>query len=102
MNIVTKCTILLEISKELGMINPLMVIVSAILTLGTELPTIFIISEAFRDQCQNQHIIIRVVLPYQHEEEGYNTEMPIHLTPYTMNQNATTVITLDTWLQNAI
>jgi hypothetical protein len=73
-----------------------MVIVFAAITLGTKLQTVFIISEAFTDRWQKQRIITRVVLPYQQVKEGYNTEMLIHLTPYTMNQSATTVLTLDT------
>jgi hypothetical protein len=73
-----------------------MVIVFAAITLGTKLQTVFIISEAFIDRWQKQRIITRVVLPYQQVKEGYNTEMLIHLTPYTMNQSATTVLTLDT------
>jgi hypothetical protein len=88
--------IFLGTNQDLGMLISSMVIVYVAITLGTKLQTIFIISEAFTDRCQKQRIITRVMLPYQQVKEGYNKEMLIHLTPYTMNQNDTTILTLDT------
>jgi len=76
----SQCIIFLGINQDSGMLISSMVIVSAAITLGTKLPIVFIISKEFTDRCQKQRIIIRVVLPYQQVEEGYNTEMLIHLT----------------------
>jgi hypothetical protein len=96
MRIISQCIIFLGINQESGMLISSMVIVFSAITLGTKLQTVFIISETFTDQWKKQRIITRDVLPYQQVKEGYNTEMLIHLTPYTMNQNDTTILTLDT------
>jgi hypothetical protein len=87
--------IFLGINQDSGMLISSMVIVFAAITLGTKLQNVFIISGTFTDRWQKQLIITRDVMPYQQVKEGYNTEMLIHLTPYTMNQNATTVLILD-------
>jgi len=52
MSIITQYITFLEIHQELGMLISSMVIVSVVLTLGTELPIVFTISETFREGCQ--------------------------------------------------
>ncbi len=103
MNIVTQCTIRLEINQESGMTHYLMVIAYVVLTLGTELPVVFIISEMYREECQTIHreciiqrINIWVVSLYQLLVEEHKAQILIHLIFYTMSLNIKYVTTLDT------
>jgi hypothetical protein len=50
----SQCIILLGINQDSVMLISSMVIISAAITLGTKLPTIFIISKVFTDRCQKQ------------------------------------------------
>ena len=52
MSIKSQCIIFLGINQDLGMLISSMVIVSVVLTLGTELSIVFTISETFREGCQ--------------------------------------------------
>ena len=56
MSIITQYITFLEIHQDLGMLISSMVIVSVVLTLGTELPIVFTILETFREGCQITNI----------------------------------------------